>query len=75
MRVPCGELTDVLPDWGVISWPVHEDPQRRILEIDRALRCVTTNPRRYDALAEHDYFRERFDLRTPAEIEALRVRP
>jgi hypothetical protein len=61
-----------------ISWPVHEDPQRHVLEIDRIRGCFQTGYHRgYDALAEYDYFRERFDLRTPAEIEALtiRVRP
>ena len=58
-----------------ISWPVHEDPERRVLEIDRIFRCASSSRgTRYDALAEYDYFRERFRLRTPAEIEALEIK-
>jgi hypothetical protein len=58
-----------------ISWPVHEDPSGRVLEIDwYAGAGMIGGGLNYDAVREYEYFAERFPMRTPAEIQALEIR-
>jgi hypothetical protein len=58
-----------------LSWPVHAKREEDVLEIERCQGFPGSGSyTRYQALTEFDYFRQRFRMRTPAEIEALEIR-
>ncbi len=58
-----------------MSWPVHEDPSGRVLEIDACRGAVMAGGGlRYNPVREYAYFAERFPMRTVAEIQALEIR-
>jgi CubicO group peptidase (beta-lactamase class C family) len=59
-----------------MSWPVHEDPSGRVLEINWYRGAgMAGGGLNYDAVREYAYLAERFPMRTVAEIQALEIRP
>lgn len=63
-----------------VAWPVHEQPSAHLLLIDRcphlAMEAAGQFPAiSYHAWSEYAWFTAHFPRRTPAEIEALDIRP